>query len=351
MRLLSTSASDSPLYAALGLPSTATAEEIHAAFLNISRAHHPDVDGDADLFQKAKHAHDILMDPVKRRVYDETGLDPDNDQKMVHAIGLIRNIVAGILNDGKVDIDIVARLQQQMAAELSGLHQQAQSVKAKAERIGKMAANIEKRWSGSPHIKSNLLLMLESQNKVADAERVPLDGAMETVRLAQKLIENARYETDAADTIYWHGQSPFVVMDINQQWPGRGSGYPERPEFPLPNSAPLWRFRGHTNCARESAPSLSRNLRRHELRLIPHGRTPASGTSDEWGCRYEQGSGPRQCGGYGRRRCARKCGSQRCGCRPGCSHGRYGLSRHRRRATPLPRAAGRTQGKEQQEQR
>ena len=198
MNLLSTTASDKPLYAALGLPEDATPEEIHAAFLNISKAHHPDVNGDADIFHKAKHAHGILLDPAKRKIYDETGLDPEHDQKMVHAFGLIRNIVAGILNDGKIDIDIVSRLREQMYAEVNGIEMQIGTNKATVERIRKMRANIEKRWRGSEQIKVNILVMLDGNAKVTDTERVPLDAALETVKLALKLIQNATYESDIA---------------------------------------------------------------------------------------------------------------------------------------------------------
>ena len=205
MRLISTSASEKPLYAALGLPVDATPEQIHAAFLNISRAHHPDMQGDAEIFARAKHAHEILIDPVKRRIYDETGLDPEHDQKMVNAIGLIRNIVAGILNDGKVDIDIVERIRAQIWTETGGIETQIRNNQAKADRIGKMRANIEKRWKGSPQIKSNLLMMLDGQLRLAEAERLPLQGALETVNLATKLIENARYESDFVTATEFQG--------------------------------------------------------------------------------------------------------------------------------------------------
>lgn len=211
MNLLSTNASNKPLYHALGLPETATPEDIHAAFLNISRTHHPDVNGDAEIFSKAKYAHDILMDPAQRKIYDETGLDPKSDQQIIHAFGLIRNIVAGILNDGKVDINIVERLRAQMSVEINGIEAQIRSVEAKAERIRKMSANIEKRWSGSPQIKSNLLMMMEGHIKLAESERVPLDGALQVVNLALKLIDDACYE-NVAETVYWHGQMPFVEM-------------------------------------------------------------------------------------------------------------------------------------------
>lgn len=217
MRLLSTNASQKPLYAALGLPDTATSEQIHQAFLNISRAHHPDVRGDVDIFARAKHAHDILMDPAKRKIYDETGLDPDSDEKMVQAFGLIRNIVAGILNDGKVDIDIVDRLRRQMENELSAIGTQIRNIEIKIERAEKMSKNINKRWQGSSQIKANLVTMMDGQIQLAKTERIPLDHAMEVVNLALKLIENVRYESEVSDTVIFSnfGQPLQDPKDFN----------------------------------------------------------------------------------------------------------------------------------------
>jgi curved DNA-binding protein CbpA len=213
-RLLSTNASDKPLYAALGLPEDATPEQIHAAFLNISRAHHPDVQGDPDIFQKARRAHEILMDPIKRKIYDETGLDADNDERMVRALGLIRNIVAGILNDGNVDIDIPARLKEQLDAEVNGVQVLIRSTEAKASDITKIAKNIEKRWRGSPQVKSAVLAMLDGNLKRVEAERLPLNETLEAVRLAVKLMNGAHYESDAE--VYWHGQYPVVEVKFGQ---------------------------------------------------------------------------------------------------------------------------------------
>lgn len=69
--MLCTSASRKPLYEALGLPESATRDEVHASYLGIARAHHPDLnDGEpSELFARAKHAHDVLFDPAKRRMY------------------------------------------------------------------------------------------------------------------------------------------------------------------------------------------------------------------------------------------------------------------------------------------
>lgn len=65
------------LYEVLGVPKTATKEEITKAYRKGAKAHHPDVNpGDPDAarrFRELQEAYDILNDPVKRDQYDRGG--------------------------------------------------------------------------------------------------------------------------------------------------------------------------------------------------------------------------------------------------------------------------------------
>lgn len=62
------------LYAALGISSTASDEEIKKAYRSLARKHHPDANaGDPkaeERFKEISHAYDVLSDPDKRREYD-----------------------------------------------------------------------------------------------------------------------------------------------------------------------------------------------------------------------------------------------------------------------------------------
>ena len=65
--------SDDP-YAALGVPKTATQEEIRKAYKKIAKTSHPDLNpgdaGAAARFKAASAAHDLLKDPDKRARFD-----------------------------------------------------------------------------------------------------------------------------------------------------------------------------------------------------------------------------------------------------------------------------------------
>ena len=57
-------------YAALGVPRTATADEIKQAFRKLASKHHPDKGGDTAKFQEIQAAYEVLGDAAKRAAHD-----------------------------------------------------------------------------------------------------------------------------------------------------------------------------------------------------------------------------------------------------------------------------------------
>ena len=61
-------------YAALGVPPTATQDEIKRAYRKLARKYHPDVSKEADAearFKDVAEAHEALIDPERRAAYDD----------------------------------------------------------------------------------------------------------------------------------------------------------------------------------------------------------------------------------------------------------------------------------------
>lgn len=60
-------------YSALKLDRDASAADIKKAYRKLAVIHHPDKGGDPDTFKEITRAYEVLSDPEKRQVYDETG--------------------------------------------------------------------------------------------------------------------------------------------------------------------------------------------------------------------------------------------------------------------------------------
>ncbi len=65
-------------YKALGVPRTATADEIKKAFRKLARTHHPDAGGDEAKFKEINEAYEVLSDDKKRKLYDQYGTANEN---------------------------------------------------------------------------------------------------------------------------------------------------------------------------------------------------------------------------------------------------------------------------------
>lgn len=63
------------LYDMLGVSRTAETAEIKKAFKKLAMTHHPDKGGNPETFKQIQHAHEVLTDETKRKVYDMTGSD------------------------------------------------------------------------------------------------------------------------------------------------------------------------------------------------------------------------------------------------------------------------------------
>ena len=87
-------------YVMLGLERDAGETAIRSAWRKAAKTAHPDAGGDAEHFGKLQAAYGLLKDPVRRRVYDDTGYDPQlADPKDIEGVLMLEKLVNDIILD------------------------------------------------------------------------------------------------------------------------------------------------------------------------------------------------------------------------------------------------------------
>ncbi len=87
-------------YKTLGVPRDADGAAIKSAYRSRAKSAHPDSGGDVEAFARLKTAYELLLDPVRRKIYDDTGYDPQlTDAKDLEGLLLLDGLVNEIILD------------------------------------------------------------------------------------------------------------------------------------------------------------------------------------------------------------------------------------------------------------
>lgn len=131
-------------YETLGVPPTATAEEITRAFRKQSKLHHPDRHHQADeetrhfhesKFKEIAAAFEVLSDPAKREYYDKHGTDSENMQLNPvesKAISIWRNFLIQVDNFTAQKTDILDAVRKDI---LGKIEDQREEQRVNAQKI------------------------------------------------------------------------------------------------------------------------------------------------------------------------------------------------------------------------
>jgi curved DNA-binding protein CbpA len=185
----------SDLYATLGVPRSATADEIRKAYVAAAKRIHPDAGGGAVEFVELQAAYDVLSDPERRQRYDETGdTDADADNATAMALELACQVLAKVLSEVQdpTRVDLVARMVSVLSQAAIECEQAAKAAEANAQRLEKVVKRF-KRKSKKP---SPLVAMLQKQinqlGLVARAQR----GELPKITRAIEVVRDHEFKWD-----------------------------------------------------------------------------------------------------------------------------------------------------------
>jgi len=182
-------------YVMLGIDREAGDQAIRSAWRKAAKTAHPDAGGDAEHFGKLQAAYDLLKDPVRRRVYDDTGYDPQlADPKDIEGVLMLEKLVNDIILDEREpgSFDPVAAIRRKLSDDIVKnrfhileLERHRNRVRQHIDRLGRRP---ETDVLGS-------MLRARSQS-ITDAIR-KAQGQIEAIEHAYQMLEGYSYELEA----------------------------------------------------------------------------------------------------------------------------------------------------------
>ncbi|WP_310294932.1 DnaJ domain-containing protein [Rhizobium sp. BE258] len=179
----------------LGIDRDAGEPAIRSAWRKAAKTAHPDSGGDAEHFGKLQAAYDLLKDPVRRRVYDDTGYDPQlADPKDLEGVLMLEKLVNDIILDEREpgSFDPVAAIRRKLSDDIVKnrfhileLERHRNRVRQHIDRLGRRP---ETDVLGS-------MLRARSQS-ITDAIQ-KAQGQIEAIEHAYQMLEGYSYELEA----------------------------------------------------------------------------------------------------------------------------------------------------------
>ena len=191
--------SDNP-YDILGLDGNATPDEIKAAYKKKAKKAHPDQGGSSDKFTRIKQASLVLLDPTRRKRFDEDGFveddKPDNltSTAMERIAGFFVNTINASMDGRGIDLnqlDIVAGADAYFEQELASIRNNIMKVQAQIRQFEK-ASNRLKSKRKNDIIKAMLNNHTKSLKKLVAAN----EGELRVLSLSKEILKDYTFEAE-----------------------------------------------------------------------------------------------------------------------------------------------------------
>ncbi len=181
-------------YETLGLERDADGDAIKTAYRKAAKTAHPDSGGDTEEFGRLQACYDLLKDPVRRKVYDSTGYDPQlADPRDLKGILMLEALVNEFILDEREpgSFDPLAAMRRKLSDDIVKsrfhileLERHRARVRQHIDRLGRRpAADV----LGS-------MLRTRSQS-IADAIR-NAEAQIEAIEQAYVMLEGYSYELE-----------------------------------------------------------------------------------------------------------------------------------------------------------
>lgn len=185
------------LYEILGVERDATQEEIKKAYRKRSMETHPDKnDGYDGAFKKVAAAYDTLSNPVKRKLYDKTGIHIEAEPRQ-NVVNAIHGHFFKVLNENPhaQNIDIVGFMLRDIDEAVTAAKAQVESIKNAQERYRsfKGKVRLKKEYSHKDNMFDDLI---DGQIATLETELKHFINLPNQLKIIRMIVEEYECPTD-----------------------------------------------------------------------------------------------------------------------------------------------------------
>ena len=214
------------LYDTLGIDRGADEPKIRAAYRRRAKQTHPDAGGTAEEFERLNRAKLVLLDPARRRKYDETGkVDDAPDDSTAKAMNVVVSALDEVLglierrHQDPLAFDLIADARRKVAEKIAtGEQHCAQS----RDTIAKLK-KIIKRFSVKKGKVNRLGPLFEQRLKAAEDNLAQNLDIIASMKLAYDILGDHKFEFEAAAPQGAQGAQYYIANQARPFGSGTGS--------------------------------------------------------------------------------------------------------------------------------
>ncbi|PZM13033.1 molecular chaperone DnaJ [Rhizobium tubonense] len=184
-------------YAMLGIERDADGEAVKTAYRQVAKSAHPDSGGDAEQFGRLQACYDLLKDPVRRKVYDDTGYDPQlADVRDLEGVVVLETLINDFILDEREpgSFDPVAAMRRKLSDDIVKSRFHILELERHRARVRKHIDRLGRR----PEADILGSMLRARTQSIADAIR-KAEAQIETIEHAYTMLEGYSYEVELVE--------------------------------------------------------------------------------------------------------------------------------------------------------
>ena len=209
------------LYDTLGVEREADPAAIRAAYRRRAKQAHPDAGGTAPEFERLNRAKLVLLDPERRRKYDETGkVDDAPDDATAKAMNVVVSALDEVLglierrNQDPLAFDLIADARRKVAEKIATGEEHCGQSRATIAKLKK----IIKKFSAKKGKVNRLGPLFEQRLRAAEDNLAQNLDIIVSMKLAYEILGDHSFAFEAAGPA---SAPTYQIANQNPYWRGR----------------------------------------------------------------------------------------------------------------------------------